>query len=306
MRFYKIFIKPFISRRNAPYGADGREIYRGQLQPRDFFDTMNKIVRKGGDPVSGKEKYIAVFDSGVGGISVLRELLKQMPGEDYLYFGDSANAPYGEKPTAQVRELTLKAAQMLLQRGVKALVVACNTATAAAIDELRKAYPDTVIVGIEPALKVAADRYPAGQIGVMATQVTLREEKFAHQLERFPEVSIHLIPAPGLVELIEQGKADSPETRQLLQTILAPYTGKLDALVLGCTHYPFVAPVIRELLGADTALLDGGEGTARYTKHCLEQLGLLQEGPGSVQIENSSQEAALAELSAKLLWEDME
>lgn len=256
------------------------------------------------DSLHSRQEYIAVFDSGVGGISVLRELVRLMPQENYLYFGDSANAPYGTRPTEQVRKLTLAAADMLLGRGVKALVVACNTATAAAITQLRQAYPDTVIIGIEPALKVAADRFPAGRIGVMATQVTLREEKFAHQLERFPDVAIELIPAPGLVELIEAGKADAPETQALLQTILAPYAGRLDALVLGCTHYPFVKRAIRRILGDSTALLDGGEGTARHTRHCLEQAGLLSDGPGCIQIENSSHDPALMALSANLLTED--
>lgn len=251
-----------------------------------------------------KKEYIAVFDSGVGGISVLRELIRLMPEEHYLYFGDSANAPYGNRPTPQVRELTLAAAQQLLSQGVKCLVVACNTATAAAINQLRQTYPDTIIIGIEPALKLAADRFPTGRIGVMATQVTLREEKFAHQLERFPDVAIELIPAPGLVELIESGKADAPETEALLQAILAPYIGKLDALVLGCTHYPFVKAAIRRILGSQTVLLDGGEGTARQTRRCLERADLLRGGDGSVQLENSDPDPALLQLCAKLLMED--
>ena len=248
-----------------------------------------------------KKDPIGVFDSGVGGISVLRELVRLMPDENYLYFGDSANAPYGSRPTREVRELSLAAAEMLLKRGAKALVVACNTATAAAIDTLRKTYPDTIIVGIEPALKLAADKFPTGRIGVMATQVTLREEKFAHQAERFPDVHIQLIPAPGLVELIEAGKADSAETKALLHSLLDQHVGKLDALVLGCTHYPFVSPLIQKILGSSTLLLDGGEGTARQTKRCLEAAGLLHDGPGSVQIENSSSSADLIALSAKLL-----
>ena len=248
-----------------------------------------------------KEDYIAVFDSGVGGISVLKELMKLMPGENYLYFGDSANAPYGDRPTAQVRQLTLEAAAMLMARGIKALVVACNTATAAAIRELRSAYPDTIIIGIEPALKLAYDRYPAGRVGVMATQVTLREEKFSHQLERFPDMQVSLIPAPGLVELIEQGKADAPEAEVLLRQLLGPYVGKLDALVLGCTHYPFVKAAVARILGKDTELLDGSLGTARHTMHRLEDAGLLQNGEGSLQIENSANDPALIALAAKLL-----
>ena len=248
-----------------------------------------------------KTQYIAVFDSGVGGISVLKELMALMPGENYLYFGDSANAPYGDRPTSQVRQLTMDAAKMLLERGVKALVIACNTATAAAIKDLRAAYPDTIIVGIEPALKLAYDQYGAGRVGVMATQVTLREEKFAAQLERFPDMQVSLIPAPGLVELIESGKADAPETEQLLRQLLGPYVGKLDALVLGCTHYPFVKSTVAEILGSQTAILDGSLGTARHTMHRLQEAGLLQEGEGSLQIENSANDPELIALAAKLL-----
>ena len=252
-----------------------------------------------------KESPIAVFDSGVGGISVLRELVKRMPGEHYLYYGDSANAPYGDKTTEEVRELTLAAARMLCSRGIKALVVACNTATAAAINVLRQCYPELVVIGIEPALKLAADKFPKGRIGVMATQVTLREEKFAHQAERFPEVAIELIPAPGLVELIEAGRENAPETRALLEKLLLPYVGKLDALVLGCTHYPFVRSVIGDILGQQTLLLDGGEGTARQTRRCLEAKGLLNDGPGSVQMENSARDAALLQRAMALLEQEV-
>ena len=248
-----------------------------------------------------KSSPVAVFDSGVGGISVLRELVRLMPQENYLYFGDSANAPYGDKTTQEVRELTLAAARMLVERGIKALVVACNTATAAAIDQLRQQYPQLVVIGIEPALKLAADRFPQGHIGVMATQVTLREEKFAHQAERFPQTTIELIPAPGLVELIEAGEDATP----LLQKLLTPYVGKLDALVLGCTHYPFVAEQIRQILGPQTQLLDGGEGTARQTRRCLEAKGLLNVGSGSVQMENSSCDVRLTQRAMTLLSQEV-
>ena len=244
---------------------------------------------------------IAVFDSGVGGISVLRELVKLLPGEDFLYFGDSANAPYGTKTTQQVRELTLRAADMLMGRGIKALVIACNTATSAAIGILREKYPDTVIVGIEPALKPASDRFPTGRIGIMATQVTLREEKLSLLSERFPNVQVEKIPAPGLVELIEQGKANHPETQRLLEQILKPYAGKLDALVLGCTHYPFVKDSIAGILGEGTLLLDGGEGTARQTRRLLAQKGLLKDGKGSITVENSLQDGKSVAMCFQLL-----
>ncbi len=258
-------------------------------------------MRKAGEIMHSKEAYIGVFDSGVGGISVLRELVKQMPGERFLYFGDSANAPYGSKTTEQVKTLTLAAAQYLMERGIKALVVACNTATAAAIADLRQRYPDTIIVGIEPALKLAADKFPAGRIGVMATEVTLREEKLAHLLERFDGLQVERISAPGLVERIESGEMDSPQTEALLKEILTPYFGKLDALVLGCTHYPFVKDTITKLLGQQVRLLDGGEGTARQVKKCLKETDLLLEGTGSVIIENSLDSAEILQLSHKLL-----
>ena len=248
-----------------------------------------------------KNDYIAVFDSGVGGISVLKELIALMPGENYLYFGDSANAPYGKKTTEAVRELTLQRATLLFDRGAKALVVACNTATSAAIDLLRNTFPDKLILGIEPALKPAITRFPTGTIGIMATEVTLREEKLQRLMAQFDTATVERISAPGLVELIEAGKADSEETEEFLRNILTPYVGKLDALVLGCTHYPFVKDTIARILGEQTLLFDGGAGTARQTRRCLEQAGLLNAGEGSLTVENSAGTRQLLELSYQLL-----
>ena len=250
-----------------------------------------------------KDDYIAVFDSGVGGISVLRQLRKLMPGEKYIYFGDSANAPYGSKPTEAVRALTLAAARQLMAHyPVKALVVACNTATAAAIEALRETYPELIVIGIEPALKLAADKHPYSTIGVMATQVTLREEKFDHLMHRFDsDCRVIKIPAPGLVELIEAGQGDSPAAREFLHRLLDEYVGKLDALVLGCTHYPFVKRNIAAILGPGVEILHGGKGTARETRRRLEKAGLLREGPGSVDILNSAEDRHLAQLCEKLL-----
>lgn len=255
--------------------------------------------------MSTKEDYIAVFDSGLGGISVLRHLLQLMPGERYLYFGDSANAPYGSRPTVEVRELTLAAVEKLLaQKPLKALVLACNTATAAAVQELRETYPELIVIGIEPALKVAADHYPGGRIGVMATEVTLREEKFDSLLHRFHEnCSIAKIPMPGLVQLVEAGKTDSPEMEGLLKNLLEPYIGKLDAVVLGCTHYPLAAKAISRVLGEAVVLLDGGEGTARETRRRLEKAGLLEEGRGELVMENSAGDPELIRRAYRLLSE---
>lgn len=253
-----------------------------------------------------KQDAIAVLDSGVGGISVLRHLLRELPKEKFLYFGDSANAPYGSRPTEEVKTLTLSAVKKLLdENAVKAIVIACNTATAAAVKDVRTAYPELIVVGIEPALKVAADHFPGGRVGVMATEVTLREEKFDLLLHRFDDnCSITKIPAPGLVSLIEQGRVDGPETDALLHTILDPYVGKLDALVLGCTHFPFVSQAISRVLGPQVALLDGGGGTARETRRRLTEAELLSDGPGELTILNSSQDPRMIQLSYDRLQQE--
>ena len=250
-----------------------------------------------------KRDYIAVFDSGVGGISVLRHLVRILPGERFVYYGDSANAPYGSRSTQEVRALTLAAVgKLLAEYPLKALVIACNTATAAAVNDVRAAHPELIVVGIEPALKVAADHFPGGRVGVLATEVTLREEKFDTLLHRFDEnVTIYKIPAPGLVELVEHGKVDAPETEALLRKVLGPYLGKLDAVVLGCTHYPFARNAIRRVLGDDVVLLDGGEGTARETRRRLEQAGLLENGGGEVILRNSSPDPDMLRLSRERL-----
>ncbi len=276
------------------------------MKPAEKFATIAKKTMVG-EFMNSQSDYIAVFDSGVGGISVLRQLLRILPDERYIYYGDSANAPYGSRPTEEVRQLALAAAERLLARGVKALVVACNTATAVAIRDLRQAHPDTIIIGIEPALKVAADHFPHGRIGVLATPVTLAGEKFRQLSHRF-DGDCRMVPilAPGLVELVEEGKANAPESEAILRPLLEPYIGKLDALVLGCTHYPFAAPTIAKILGSGTKLYDGGEGTAREAKRRLEAAGLLHRGSGKVIIENSQPDGEMLRRSMRLIEEDLE
>ena len=249
-----------------------------------------------------KEDYIAVFDSGVGGISVLRHLRKWMPNERYLYFGDSANAPYGSRPTEEIRRMAENVAEYLLTRGIKALVVACNTATSAAIGALREKYPELIVIGIEPALKPAVDAFPGGTIGVLATPVTLREEKFRRLVESYSgHCRVIDLPAPGLSQLVEHGLGDSEEAEALLRPILAPWAGEMDALVLGCTHYPFAAATIRRIMGEDILLLDGGDGTARETRRRLAQAGLLYDGPGQLHWENSAGDPEILKLCEILL-----
>ena len=252
-----------------------------------------------------KHSYIAVFDSGVGGVSVLRELRRLCPGERFYYFGDSANAPYGRKTTDEVRALTLAAGRKLLvELDCKALVVACNTATAAAITDLRERYPDRIIVGIEPALKLACDRHPGGTIGIMATDVTLREQKLAALMERVKrDCTVLRVQAPGVVELVEAGKCDTAEAVALMEKLLGPYAAQLDALVLGCTHYPFMKKAMAQVMGDGVELLDGGEGTARETKRRLAEAGLLNDGEGELFVENSSGNPEKIRLTLALLGE---
>ena len=251
-----------------------------------------------------KHSYIAVFDSGVGGVSVLRELRRLIPGERFYYFGDSANAPYGRKTTQEVRALTLAAGKKLLEDlGCKALVVACNTATAAAIEDLRAQYPDRIIVGIEPALKLACDRHPGGTVGIMATDVTLREKKLAALMERVKrDCTVHRVHAPGVVELVEAGKCGTDEAVALMERLLDGYHD-LDALVLGCTHYPFMKGAMARVLGDGVELLDGGEGTARETRRRLAEAGLLHDGEGALFVENSSGDPDKIRLTLELLGE---
>ena len=249
---------------------------------------------------------IAVIDSGVGGISVLRELMRIMPNENYLYYGDSANAPYGQKTRDEVLRITQSNLEYLKQIGIKALVIACNTATSAAVKTLRKDNPDMPIIGIEPAIKPPAFMLKNPRVLVMATPLTLREKKFCALVERFADKEeIIPLPCPGLVEIIERGELEGEEIDNYLTKLFAPYNDqKIDAVVLGCTHYPHIRESIKKHLPKDTLILDGGEGTARHTQNRLTELGLLNHSyrSGKVSIINTSNDPKLALLSKKLLY----
>lgn len=247
---------------------------------------------------------IAVLDSGVGGISVLRELVRIMPNERFLYFGDSKNAPYGEKTPEEVLHITRENLKALLARGIKALVLACNTATGAAARALRAEYPELILVGIEPALKPASLLGDRARVLVMATPLTLRQEKFCALMGRFSDTSEILpLPCAGLVELIEDGKLCGEELDAYLKKLLSPYKNKkIDAVVLGCTHYPHIKSQIAKHLPHSTVILDGGEGTARETRRRLLEANLLRtEGEGRVEILNSSDDESRISLSQMLL-----
>ena len=239
----------------------------------------------------GKDSPVGVFDSGMGGVSVLRKLCRVMPGEDFIYFGDSANAPYGTKSKEEIRILTEKAFDYLRKKRCKAVVIACNTATSAAAKHLRAKYPDYTIIGLEPALKPAALSMDYPRVLAMATPLTLKEEKFNSLMAQYEDKAEFIkLPAPKLVEFIESGEFDSAEEIAYLEEILAPYSGnKVDAVVLGCTHFPFARKNIQRILGDEVLVFDGGLGAARQTRRVLEAKSLLngKEEGGTVIFENS-------------------
>lgn len=232
---------------------------------------------------------IGVFDSGVGGISVLKELYKVLPNENFLYYGDSANTPYGDKTRQQIRARSMQVVEHLMAQGAKAIVIACNTATSAAARALRATYPDIPVLGIEPALKPAAMKYYGKRLLVLATAATLKLEKF-QQLKSSMEERDEIItlPCSGLAERIEQGNLDGEDLKQMLEEWVGPYAGKVEGVILGCTHYPFVKKQIREIMG-DVEFFDGANGTARHLKNQLELRGLLSNSdlPGEVIFQSS-------------------
>lgn len=246
---------------------------------------------------------IGVFDSGVGGVSVLSELTSVLENEDFLYFGDSYNAPYGTKTDSEILKLSEACVKKLLKMGAKAIVIACNTATSVCVNFLREKYKDIPIIGIEPAIKPAAEYKENSKILVMATPMTLKREKFKNLTESFSEhEKIISLPCPGLVELIEQGKTDSVETEEFLRDLLSPYFDeKIDSVVLGCTHYPFVREVIKKVFPYEVKIFDGGHGTACETKRRIKGMENNPRHKGKVCFLNSKDGDFEIELCKKLL-----
>ena len=236
---------------------------------------------------------IGFFDSGVGGVSVLHTARRILPNEHFLYYGDNGHAPYGPKPLEEIRRLSAESVGVLLDRGVKAVVIACNTATSAYAEILR-AELKLPVIGMEPALKPAQEARHGGEILVLATQATLTLPKFQRLMKRYGD---HVIPVVGrgLVELVEAGKADSPETEAALRELLGKYVGRsIDSVVLGCTHYPFLAGAIRRMF-PEAELFDGRTGTCMWLKHLLEAGGLRSKGTeGSVEFLTSGDASTIA------------
>ncbi|MDB6050372.1 MAG: glutamate racemase [Pseudomonas sp.] len=227
------------------------------------------------------EAPIGVFDSGVGGLSVLSEIHSLLPNESLLYVADCGHIPYGEKTPEFIRQRCAIIAEFFHAQGAKALVLACNTATVAGVADLRERYPDWPIVGMEPAVKPAAAATRSGIVGVLATTGTLQSAKFAALLDRFA-ADVHVItqPCPGLVELIETGDLVSPTIRNLLRGYVEPLLAAgCDTIILGCTHYPFLKPLLREMIPNSISLIDTGSAVARQLQRLLSQRQLLADGP---------------------------
>lgn len=253
-----------------------------------------------------QNKPVGIFDSGVGGISVLRAAVRELPHEDFCYFGDSANAPYGPRSTTEVQQLSEAVVTHLLTKNVKAIVIACNTATSAAAALLRQKYPALPIIGIEPAVKPAVEHHPGQQVVVMATPLTLREKKFTQLAQRYREqADIVPLAAPDLVEFVEAGATDTPAVHDYLHGLLKPYAQTAAAVVLGCTHFPFVRAAIAQEVRPGTPIIDGGAGTARELRRQLEAKDLLnpQQLAGRVSFENSTATPEMIQLSERLFNE---
>lgn len=227
---------------------------------------------------------IGIFDSGIGGLTVMRALTERLPRETLCYFADTARMPYGPQPPERIREYAFEITDYLLGQGCKQIVIACNTATAAAITDLRKAFPNVPFVGMEPAVKPAATQTQSGKIGVLATQTTLNSPRYQGLMDRFARhVAVFKDPCIGLVPLIEQGHWEGKPTEDLLRSIVAPWlTAGVDTIVMGCTHYPIVRPLLATICGPNVQLIDPAPAAARQAERLLYQRQLLLPPDGKV------------------------
>jgi glutamate racemase len=250
---------------------------------------------------------IGVFDSGVGGLSVLGAIRELLPQENVLYLADQAHIPYGPRQKAQIREFSFGITDFLLAQGAKLIVVACNTASAAALHDLRERYPTTPFVGMEPAVKPAAAVTYSGRVGVLATPTTFSGDLYAALVDRFARgIAIFQSTCPGLVEEIERGELESPAIRAILEGALTPMLAEgVDTIVLGCTHYPFVIPVIQSITGPGVQTIDPAPAIARQTQRLLAEHAWLNpsDTAGEMQFFTSGEPAVLEKLLPRLLGE---
>lgn len=251
---------------------------------------------------------IGMFDSGVGGLSVLRALRTTLPSENVIYLADQAHIPYGPKSKKKIRTFSFEISRFLLDQGAKLIVVACNTASAAALHALREEFPSVSFVGMEPAVKPAAESTHTGKVGVLATPTTFSGDLYASVVERFARhVTIYKSTCPGLVEEIEAGNLDTKKTREIIEKALAPMLkAGIDTVVMGCTHYPFVIPLIEEITGPDVRAIDPAPAIARQARRLLEAQSLLNQGEsdGNLIFYTSGGPKKFAELLPKLLGEN--
>jgi glutamate racemase len=249
---------------------------------------------------------IGAFDSGVGGLSVLREIRAHLPNEEIVYVADQANVPYGPRGLDEVRQLADGIVRFLLGEGAKLIVIPCNTASAAALKTLRETYPEIPFVGMEPAVKSAAEQSASGVIGVLATPTTFEGELYASVVERFARDSIILqSTCPGLVTEIEEGRANGSSAREILQEALSPMIERdLDTVVLGCTHYPFSFETIREIVGPGVQLIDPAPAIARRVASLMDGLGKQDPSPGRTIYFTSGNPALMKKRIHELLWEE--
>lgn len=248
------------------------------------------------------QRPIGLLDSGLGGISVLGEALRQLPNEDYVYYGDTANAPYGDKTPEEVLGLVHQAVERLIELRCKAIVIACNTATSVSAGKLRQelALP---IIGMEPALKPASLLPGEGKILVMATRVTLALPKFQALMAQYGRDAVP-VPCPGLMECVERGELEGPQVTALLRQLLGPWLSQpVKAVVLGCTHYPFLRKTIAALFPEGTPLIDGNAGSVRQLRRRLEEEGLLsnRQEPGRVTFLSSSEDPSVLQRMQTML-----
>jgi glutamate racemase len=240
---------------------------------------------------------LALFDSGIGGISILREIKHALPAEDVLYLADQAHVPYGPRPLEEIRRFSMGITRFLIDQGSKLVVVACNTASAASLGDLRRTFPGVPFVGMEPAVKPAAETTRSGVVGVLATPTTFQGELYASVVERFAE-GVRVLPSvlPGLVEQIEAGQFEDKTTRQILARGIQPLLDAgADTLVLACTHYPFLIPQIREIAGRTVQVIDPSPAIARQAERLLKQKAILNDQPsGSLRFFTSGDPESMA------------
>jgi len=250
---------------------------------------------------------VGIFDSGVGGLSVLRAVREFMPEQDILYLADQAHVPYGPRPLLQVREFAEGITRFLLDRGARLIVVACNAASAASLHYLRNTFPDVPFVGMEPAVKPAAEQSRSGVVGVLATPATFQGALYASVLERFArDVTVLQDTCPGLVAEVESGNLEGDAVREILTNALSPMLqAGIDTVVLGCTHYPFVIPLIQEIAGPGVRVIDPAPAIARQTRRLLSQNGWGLNGTGSIQCFTTGPVESMKLLVKQLLGDDL-